>query len=261
MTKPQPGEAPEEYSSGSLRACAMTLNVFVNEEDDPRRSTRRSSMVMHAHPNRAIVVRLREDSGTLTSRVLSQMLDAGGPSPGGLLRRDRVFGLYEPAGGYSGHRLRRWPRPMCRAWSGSDPPGSRARPTSAACWRWATNSSWIPSAPARPHSRTCGFWPAPVTLWPISRGRGSPGSDNWWLSCSRITASGGSGTCPFEYSGAEPSAGARYMQAWLRSRFAGRGGGPAPRRSGWPRGRSKAIRIDPPESSTYQIAARQLRGV
>ncbi len=35
MTKPQPGEAPEEYSSGSLRACAMTLNVFVNEEDDP----------------------------------------------------------------------------------------------------------------------------------------------------------------------------------------------------------------------------------
>jgi glucose-6-phosphate dehydrogenase assembly protein OpcA len=72
MTKPQPGEAPDEYTSGSLRACAMTLNVFVNDEDDSNDLENTIQMVMRAHPNRAIVVRLREDSGTLKSRVFSQ---------------------------------------------------------------------------------------------------------------------------------------------------------------------------------------------
>jgi glucose-6-phosphate dehydrogenase assembly protein OpcA len=72
MAKPQPGEAPEEYSSGSLRACAMTLNVFVDEEDDPAGLDKTLETVMRAHPNRAIVVRLRADSGTLTSRVSSR---------------------------------------------------------------------------------------------------------------------------------------------------------------------------------------------
>jgi glucose-6-phosphate dehydrogenase assembly protein OpcA len=72
MTKPQPGEAPDEYTSGSLRACAMTLNVFVNDEDDPNTLENTIQLVMRAHPNRAIVVRLREDSGTLKSRVFSQ---------------------------------------------------------------------------------------------------------------------------------------------------------------------------------------------
>lgn len=72
MTKPQPGDAPEEYSSGSLRACAMTLNVFVDEEDDPAGLDKTLEMVMRAHPNRAIVVRLSADSGKLTSRVSSR---------------------------------------------------------------------------------------------------------------------------------------------------------------------------------------------
>jgi glucose-6-phosphate dehydrogenase assembly protein OpcA len=69
MTKPAPGEAPEEYSSGSLRACAMTLIVFVNDEDDPRALDSTLEAVTRAHPNRTIVVRLKDDSGTLTSRT------------------------------------------------------------------------------------------------------------------------------------------------------------------------------------------------
>lgn len=72
MTKPQPGEAPDEYTSGSLRACAMTLNVFVNDEDDANALENTIQLVMRAHPNRAIVVRLREDADTLKSRVFSQ---------------------------------------------------------------------------------------------------------------------------------------------------------------------------------------------
>lgn len=69
MTKPQPGEAPDEYSSGSLRACAMTLIVFVNDEDDPRALDGTLEAVMRAHPNRAVVVRLKEDGDALESRV------------------------------------------------------------------------------------------------------------------------------------------------------------------------------------------------
>ena len=72
MTKPQPGEVPEEYSSGSLRACAMTLHVFVNDEDDPAGLDQTLEAVTRAHPNRTIVIRLREDAGTLTSRVSSR---------------------------------------------------------------------------------------------------------------------------------------------------------------------------------------------
>ncbi len=69
MTKPQPGEAPEEYSAGSLRACAMTLILFVNAEEDPLALDGTLEAVMRAHPNRAIIVRLKEDGGTLESRV------------------------------------------------------------------------------------------------------------------------------------------------------------------------------------------------
>src|SRR5579863_3659040 len=69
MTRPQPGEAPDEYSSGSLRACAMSLIIFINDEDDPRVLDATLEAVMRAHPNRAIVVRLKEDTGTLEARV------------------------------------------------------------------------------------------------------------------------------------------------------------------------------------------------
>src|SRR5579863_2807550 len=69
MTKPQPGEAADEYSAGSLRACAMTLIVFVNDEDDPRALDASLEAVMRAHPNRAIIVRVKELGDTLESRV------------------------------------------------------------------------------------------------------------------------------------------------------------------------------------------------
>jgi len=69
MTRPQPGDAPEEYSSGSLRACAMTLIIFINDEEDPRALDATLEAVMRAHPNRAIVARIREDGETLESRV------------------------------------------------------------------------------------------------------------------------------------------------------------------------------------------------
>lgn len=69
MTKPQPGDAPEEYSPGSLRACAMTLIIFINGEEDPRVLDATLEAVMRAHPNRAVIVRLEEDGATLESRV------------------------------------------------------------------------------------------------------------------------------------------------------------------------------------------------
>ena len=50
----------------------MTLNIFVNDEDDPSALENTFNGLMRAHPNRAIVVRLREDSDTLKSRVFSQ---------------------------------------------------------------------------------------------------------------------------------------------------------------------------------------------
>jgi glucose-6-phosphate dehydrogenase assembly protein OpcA len=68
-TKPQPGAALDEYSSGSLRACAMTLIVFVNDEEDGQKLDNTLEAVMRAHPNRAIIVRLKEDGGTLEART------------------------------------------------------------------------------------------------------------------------------------------------------------------------------------------------
>lgn len=59
-------------SGGVLRACAMTLIVFVDDESDSMALGETLAELMRAHPSRAIVVRLREDAGILESRVFAQ---------------------------------------------------------------------------------------------------------------------------------------------------------------------------------------------
>ncbi len=71
MLKPDPA-AGNGNGVDALRACAMTLIVFVDEEDDAAALDETLKGVMHVHPSRAIVVRLREEPGTLSSHVLVQ---------------------------------------------------------------------------------------------------------------------------------------------------------------------------------------------
>jgi glucose-6-phosphate dehydrogenase assembly protein OpcA len=59
-------------AAGVLRACAMTLYVFVDEESDATAVGETLARLMRAHPSRAIVVRLRQKPGTLESRVFAQ---------------------------------------------------------------------------------------------------------------------------------------------------------------------------------------------
>jgi glucose-6-phosphate dehydrogenase assembly protein OpcA len=58
--------------AGVLRACAMTLIVFVDDEDDSMALGETLARLMREHPSRAIVVRLREGGSTLESRVFAQ---------------------------------------------------------------------------------------------------------------------------------------------------------------------------------------------
>jgi glucose-6-phosphate dehydrogenase assembly protein OpcA len=67
--KPEPGK---EDDSGALRACSMTLIVFVDDEADSAALGEMLVRLMHSHPSRTIVVRLREDADTLESRVFAQ---------------------------------------------------------------------------------------------------------------------------------------------------------------------------------------------
>ena len=71
MAKPEPAASGED-SGGSLRACAMTLIVFVNDEEDSQALEQTLQSVMRAHPSRAIIVRLKDDSGTLQARAFAQ---------------------------------------------------------------------------------------------------------------------------------------------------------------------------------------------
>jgi glucose-6-phosphate dehydrogenase assembly protein OpcA len=59
-------------ASGVLRACAMTLIVFVDDDSDAMVLSEAIAQLMRAHPSRAIVVRLRDDAGVLQSRVFAQ---------------------------------------------------------------------------------------------------------------------------------------------------------------------------------------------
>jgi glucose-6-phosphate dehydrogenase assembly protein OpcA len=68
----QPGGGVRD-GSGVLRACAMTLIAFVDDESDSMALGETLAQIMRAHPSRAIVVRLREDDGgVLESRVFAQ---------------------------------------------------------------------------------------------------------------------------------------------------------------------------------------------
>ncbi len=66
------GLQPKAMAPTALRACAMTLIVFVDDEDDAAALDETLKGVMRVHPSRAIVVRLRDEPGTLSSRVLVQ---------------------------------------------------------------------------------------------------------------------------------------------------------------------------------------------
>jgi glucose-6-phosphate dehydrogenase assembly protein OpcA len=71
--KAEPDHEPGEHmGTGVLRACSMTLMVFVDEEADSMTLSETLVRIMRAHPSRAIVVRLREEAGTLQSRVFAQ---------------------------------------------------------------------------------------------------------------------------------------------------------------------------------------------
>ncbi len=71
LLKPEPAGGAAG-GADVLRACAMTLIVFVDEEDDAAALDETLKGVMHVHPSRAIVVRLRDAPGTLSSHVLVQ---------------------------------------------------------------------------------------------------------------------------------------------------------------------------------------------
>ena len=58
--------------TGVLRACSMTLIVFVDDEDDAMALGETLALLMKEHPSRAIVVRLKAGSGELHSRVFAQ---------------------------------------------------------------------------------------------------------------------------------------------------------------------------------------------
>lgn len=216
MTKPQPGEAPEEYSSGSLRACAMTLNVFVNEEDDPAGLDKTLEMVMHTHPNRAIVVRLKSDSGTLTSRVSSRCWMPVGHHrevcceqvelSASLNRLVDIPGIVAPLAAPDVPRVV-WFR-SARLESAPDISDLLALGDKLIV------DSERPGAPTFADLR-------------VLAGAGYVVADLAWTRLTRIRqlvaqlfedyGAGRIRNVLIQYSGADPSAGARYMQAWLRS--------------------------------------------
>ncbi len=216
MTKPQPGEAPEEYSAGSLRACAMTLHVVVNEEDDPAGLDKTLEMVMHAHPNRAIVVRLRGDSDTLTSRVSSRCWMPVGHHrevcceqvelSASLNRLVDLPGIIAPLAAPDVPRVV-WFR-SARLESAPDISGLLALGDKLIV------DSERPGAPTFADLR-------------VLSGAGYVVADLAWTRLTRIRqlvaqlfedyGPGKIRKVLIQYSGAEPSAGARYMQAWLRS--------------------------------------------
>jgi hypothetical protein len=59
--------------AGVLRACAMTLIVLVEEERDAQAIGETLACLMHEHPSRAIVLRVRSgDEESLSARVFAQ---------------------------------------------------------------------------------------------------------------------------------------------------------------------------------------------
>ncbi len=71
MGKPDEGE-DQSHGGGLLRACAMTLISFVDDEEDTQALGEIFASLMKEHPSRAIVVRVREGDDFLSARVFAQ---------------------------------------------------------------------------------------------------------------------------------------------------------------------------------------------
>ncbi len=65
-------EPDKDADSGVLRACAMTLIAFVDDDADSMALNGTIGRIMRSHPSRAVIVRLRESPGVLESRVFAQ---------------------------------------------------------------------------------------------------------------------------------------------------------------------------------------------
>ena len=73
MAKPQAGDsASDSHDGGVLRACAMTLISFVDDEEDAMDLGNTIASLMKEHPSRSVVVRLKEGEGFLDCRVFAQ---------------------------------------------------------------------------------------------------------------------------------------------------------------------------------------------
>jgi len=62
----------ETHGGGVLRACAMTLLSFVDDEEDGAALGETIAGLMKEHPSRAVVVRIREGEDFLDHRVFAQ---------------------------------------------------------------------------------------------------------------------------------------------------------------------------------------------
>ena len=87
QTAPSPDKILREFSNlwssaekqaesgdggGLLRACAMTLIAFIDDEDDSEAVGKTIALLMREHPSRAIVIRLCERPDVLDARVFAQ---------------------------------------------------------------------------------------------------------------------------------------------------------------------------------------------
>jgi glucose-6-phosphate dehydrogenase assembly protein OpcA len=68
MAKPD----ADAHDGGLLRACAMTLISFVDDEEDSLALGNVIASLMKEHPSRSVVVRIREGEGFLEHRVFAQ---------------------------------------------------------------------------------------------------------------------------------------------------------------------------------------------
>ena len=78
MGKPDAGEeaadtgTSDSHGGGVLRACSMTLQFFVDDEEDSMALGETLAVLMKEHPSRAVVVRLKEGEDFLDARVFAQ---------------------------------------------------------------------------------------------------------------------------------------------------------------------------------------------
>lgn len=71
MGKAEEGE-DQTHGGGLLRACAMTLISFVDDEEDSIALGETLASLMKEHPSRAVVVRVKEGEDHLSARVFAQ---------------------------------------------------------------------------------------------------------------------------------------------------------------------------------------------